>query len=103
MLVAYFLDIAHPPGSPLYGQLANVLALLPWGPIAWRVNLFSTLVGTLNLVLGFIISLQVLKRSFSSRHPSMTALAFFPPLLLLLCPAYLKQITSAEVKQHICC
>jgi hypothetical protein len=39
--VAYRLEVAHPPGYPLYTLLAKVFTLLPLGSIAWRVNLLS--------------------------------------------------------------
>ncbi len=35
------LEVAHPPGYPLYTVLAHLATLLPWGSQAWRVNLFS--------------------------------------------------------------
>lgn len=37
--------VAHPPGYPLYSLLAGVFARLPWGSLAWRVNLFSAVCG----------------------------------------------------------
>lgn len=37
--------VAHPPGYPLYSLLAQPFAWLPWGSVAWRVNLFSALCG----------------------------------------------------------
>jgi len=39
--VAATLGIAHPPGYPLYTLLGNLFTHLPWGSVAWRVNLFS--------------------------------------------------------------
>ncbi len=40
--VAATFGIAHPPGYPLWTMLAGAWArLLPWGNVAWRVNLFS--------------------------------------------------------------
>lgn len=35
------LEVAHPPGYPLFTVLAHLATLLPWGSLAWRVNLFS--------------------------------------------------------------
>jgi hypothetical protein len=37
--------VAHPPGYPLYSMLAQPFTWLPWGNVAWRVNLFSALCG----------------------------------------------------------
>ncbi|MEO6029299.1 MAG: DUF2723 domain-containing protein [Candidatus Binatia bacterium] len=38
------LEVAHPPGYPLFTALAHLATLLPWGSLAWRVNLFSAVV-----------------------------------------------------------
>lgn len=39
------LEIAHPPGYPLYSLLNHPLTWLPFGSVAWRVNLGSALAG----------------------------------------------------------
>ena len=44
--VAYLLGVAHPPGYPLYTMLAKLASLIPFGTVAWRVNLFSALAGS---------------------------------------------------------
>ena len=44
--VAYLLGVAHPPGYPLYTLLAKLASLIPFGTVAWRVNLFSALAGS---------------------------------------------------------
>jgi hypothetical protein len=38
--------IAHPPGYPLYVLGGKLFTLLPWGTVAWRVNLFSAICDT---------------------------------------------------------
>jgi len=38
---AYRLGIPHPPGYPLYTMVAHLFTKLPFGSVAWRVNLFS--------------------------------------------------------------
>ncbi|NNE10125.1 MAG: DUF2723 domain-containing protein [Gemmatimonadetes bacterium] len=40
---AFELGVAHPPGYPLYVLLARLATLLPFGEIAFRVNLLSAL------------------------------------------------------------
>ncbi|XP_063427497.1 protein O-mannosyl-transferase TMEM260-like [Mytilus trossulus] len=43
---AYELGVAHPPGYPLFTLLANcVIRLVPFGSIAWRVNLLTAVCG----------------------------------------------------------
>jgi hypothetical protein len=40
---SYTLGIAHPSGYPIWCLLGRIFALLPWGEVAWRYNLFSAL------------------------------------------------------------
>jgi len=49
------LGIVHPPGYPLYTVLGHLFSLLPFGEPAFRVNLFSTLWGSLCLGVVFLI------------------------------------------------
>ena len=42
---AFALAIPHPAGFPSYMPPANLLTYLPFGPIAFKVNLFSALMG----------------------------------------------------------
>lgn len=47
---AYTLGVAHPPGYPLYTLLGKAFSLLPYGSIAWRLNLFSAVCNTAAVV-----------------------------------------------------
>lgn len=38
--------VAHPPGYPLYTILAKLFTFLPFGAVAWRVNLLSAICGS---------------------------------------------------------
>ncbi len=42
---AFALGVAHPAGFPTYLPLANLLTYLPLGPIAFKINLLSALMG----------------------------------------------------------
>ena len=44
--VAYKSGVAHPPGYPLFTMLAKLFTFIPFGTIAWRVNLLSALCDT---------------------------------------------------------
>lgn len=48
-LVSYVLGIAHPPGYPLYTLLGKVFTLLPFGDVAFRVNLLSAVISAVIL------------------------------------------------------
>ncbi|MFH1681306.1 MAG: DUF2723 domain-containing protein [Candidatus Eisenbacteria bacterium] len=42
---AALLDIAHPPGYPLYALIARLFSLVGFGSVAARVNAFSACAG----------------------------------------------------------
>jgi hypothetical protein len=42
---AYTGGVPHPPGYPLFAMLARLFTVLPFGSIAWRVNLFTAASG----------------------------------------------------------
>ena len=49
--MADILGIAHPPGFPLYTMLGKLFTLIPFGDVAYRVNLMSALFAALTLAL----------------------------------------------------
>jgi tetratricopeptide (TPR) repeat protein len=51
----YTLGIPHPPGHPLYALLGKLFTLVPFGSIAWRVNLMSAFFGALSSFLVYLI------------------------------------------------
>ena len=44
---AYTLGIPHPPGNPLFVLLGRVASLLPFGNVAFRVNLLAAVCSAL--------------------------------------------------------
>jgi hypothetical protein len=94
ILAGFFLDIVHPPGYPLYAQLANPFALLPVGPIAWRAHLFSGALGALFLCSLTLTTARIL--SFLGLHRFIAAISVLPALLLFMSPAFLRGLLSAE-------
>lgn len=55
VVTAWFLGVNHPPGYPLYTILAHLFTILPWGTVAWRVNLFSAITQLTTLGVFFLI------------------------------------------------
>ncbi|RME61918.1 MAG: DUF2723 domain-containing protein, partial [Candidatus Dadabacteria bacterium] len=49
LFTAIYLDISHPPGNPLFSQLANIFTLLPFAPLIFRVELFVLFASVLSL------------------------------------------------------
>jgi hypothetical protein len=53
---AYTLGIPHPTGYPLYVLLARLFTFLPWGDIAYRVNLMSAFFAAATVPLVYLAS-----------------------------------------------
>lgn len=58
--------VAHSPGFPGYVLFANLFTKIPFGDLAWRVNLFSAVFGALSAYLIYSISYEILKYRMSS-------------------------------------
>jgi hypothetical protein len=67
------LGVAHPPGYPLYLLLVKIATLLPFGAVAWRVNLLS---GILDAAAVYLIALSVARWS-SNRWAGILAGGLF--------------------------
>ncbi len=63
---AYTLGIVHAPGYPLYLLLAHLAARLPWGSIAYNVNLMSAVFGSLAAVVVFYASWRLSRALWAS-------------------------------------
>jgi len=50
---AYLMGINHPPGYPLYTIISHIFTYLPWGNIAFRINLMSAFFSSLASLLIF--------------------------------------------------
>ena len=57
---AYTLGIPHPPGAPFYTLLGRIFSLLPFGEIAFRVNLLSAAAGIATVVLIYLCTVRLL-------------------------------------------
>lgn len=97
ILSAFYLDVAHPAGFPLYSQTANFFGLLPIGSIAWRVNSFSCLIGCINLGLLFLLTWGLLKPFKDLPETARICLSLIPACVLAFTAAFLRQSFTAEV------
>ncbi len=70
---AYFLGIGHSPGYPTWMLLAFPFAHLPFGTVAWRVNLMNALLGAVAVALLFLLC----RRISRSRAAGLIAAASF--------------------------
>jgi len=53
--LVYSLGMTHPTGYPVYVLLGRLFTLLPLGGLAWRVNLFSSVLGALTVSCIYLI------------------------------------------------
>ncbi len=56
---SYSLGVVHPPGYPLYTLIGFLFSRLPFGNIAFRVNLTSVIYHTLALLLFYVCTLKI--------------------------------------------
>lgn len=93
LLSAYFLDIPHPAGFPLFAQLANSFNLLLPGPIAWRTHSFSCVTAIV-----LIVQLWFLAKSLLPHIPQRPSLCVAATIATLISTqALYRAITTAEV------
>jgi tetratricopeptide (TPR) repeat protein len=60
-IVAHTLGIAHPSGYPLYTLLGRLFTLLPWGSLAWRLNLLSAVCAAVAAGVVSLLCLRVVE------------------------------------------
>lgn len=59
---AYYLQVPHPPGAPLFLIIGNIFSKLPLAEnIGLRVNLLSVLTSALSILLLYLIIIKVIK------------------------------------------
>ncbi|HEU4723457.1 MAG TPA: DUF2723 domain-containing protein [Gemmatimonadaceae bacterium] len=64
---AYTLGIPHPPGNPLFVLLGRVASLLPFGGVAYRVNLLAAVCSALSAGIWFLVAERVLAQWLALR------------------------------------
>lgn len=71
---AYLGGIAHPTGYPLYLMLGWLWThSIPWGDVAWRMNLFSALWGGMAVALTYLLAERLLREA-TPRLPTLPRL-----------------------------
>jgi hypothetical protein len=76
--VSYNLGVAHPPGYPTLTMLGHLFTYLPFGSIAFRVNLMSGLFGVLSGYMIYLIAVRWLRDRWLG--VAAAALFIFSPL-----------------------
>ena len=98
-LVGYALGIPHPAGSPAYIPLAKLFSLLPFGEVAFRINLLSAASGALAVGMLFLLCFELIQLTRpAGLHPWGARLASLAGALLFgLCPSFWLFSEVAEV------
>ncbi|MBU0456915.1 MAG: DUF2723 domain-containing protein [Nanoarchaeota archaeon] len=68
---AYTLGIPHPSGYPTYILLGKLFTFIPFGNIAWRVNLMSAVFASLAVMLLYFICYKLTKSKLASFTASL--------------------------------
>ncbi|MCK4648240.1 DUF2723 domain-containing protein [bacterium] len=102
---SYFLGIPHPPGSPLYCFLGKLFTFLPFGSIAYRVNLMSAFFASLTVVFVYLIILKIqVNRSTGQLANWQTGKPFtshIPAIVAAFCFAFSKSFWSYALVAEI--
>lgn len=78
--------IAHPPGYPLYMLLGNLIGRIPWGNVAWRFGLLSSLPTALSLIFLGKTATLLTKRTVIGSLAIVTAAFLYPNWLYAIVP-----------------
>lgn len=86
--IAYTLGIGHPTGYPVYILIAKLFTLLPFGDIAYRVNLLSAVAAALTVSLVYLI----LRKLGASQTPAVLSV-----FMLAFAELFWKHASIAEI------
>jgi len=63
---SFSLGSAHPPGYPLYIILGKLLTFIPFGNVAFKVNLVNAIFGALTCLMVFKVSMELTENKYAS-------------------------------------
>ncbi|TPW11027.1 MAG: hypothetical protein FD129_1766, partial [bacterium] len=72
---SYILGIPHPPGTPLYVLIGRLFTMLPFGTIAVRVNLLSSVSSAVAVLFTYLIIVRLVKKNMPGEGRWWMALA----------------------------
>ena len=95
-------SIPHPPGFPTYLQLGDLFVRLPWGNLAWRLNLMSAVLaagaaGLTAMAVMLLLRFESRKQEAGSKKHGTAESAICAGLSLGLSPLFWSQALIAEV------
>ncbi len=74
---AYIMGVPHPPGSPLYLLLGKMFTMIPFGDIGWRVNLISTIVSGLTVMILYLTIVRLIRLYRGKEETTLDALIVY--------------------------
>ena len=86
--LAYLLGHTHPTGYPVYLVLAKLATFLPLGDVAYRVNLFSAIMGALTVAAVYLSGRLLVK---------YRSLAVVGAVAMAISPTFWSQTVIAEI------
>lgn len=97
--VAWLPGIAHPTGYPLYIMLGWLWThIVPWGEVAWRMNLLSAVLAACTVSVMYGVSLSLLHKLWPDNPPAVPTLgAALTALTFGLGETFWSQAVVAEV------
>ncbi|HEA46984.1 MAG TPA: DUF2723 domain-containing protein, partial [bacterium] len=98
---AYTLGITHPPGHPIYCLLGRLFTFLPFGPVAYRVNLMSAFFASLTIVLIYLIILKIQDQGSRIQDHQTSFLCHVPAIVAALSLAFSKSFWSYALVTEI--
>jgi len=96
-VVAPALGIAHPTGYPLYILLGKLFSMLPFGSVAWRVNLTSAVAATGAVLCLYVLLERAGAQSMVGTEAHRGVVAFLVALTLAFSRLLWSQAVVAEV------
>jgi tetratricopeptide (TPR) repeat protein len=95
---AFSLGISHPAGFPIYNLMAKTVTFLPMGSVQFKVNLFSSLVGCLALLVLYMASVTFLRVLAGPEHSDGHSWAALLPVgFIAFCIPFWGNTLLAEV------
>lgn len=96
-LLASRMAIAHPTGYPLYSILLKLATFLPFGDVAYRVNLVSALSAAGAVTFVYLAGRLVTEQLFTANNPLGSVLVRVPALIAALVLAFGETFWSQAV------
>ena len=96
IVVSRLFGVAHPPGYPLFTLIGHLFTLLPFGSVAYRVNLLSALFGAASVGVTSLLTYQLMSQR-DCRLPLASCAAAVAGLSLAFSIAFWSYAVVAEV------